>query len=330
MIAFIICTNGYGHLRRSLLISNELYKKYNVESTFFFPKKKFKDFTKSFLKNRSNFKLPKLIDFSTETSIIDWKEKRATNWTKKELNLDKYSLIVSDNLIEILKFDKKAIIIGSFLWHHQFNYKEIFDNSELILAKYNPLIISNKYFTPDYMSNYKNNIKVGFNYIKPINNSYNKKSILIANGKEKKDDDRVIELINILNLRQNNNFESIFLEPRLYSDKLNQIFKKADFDEKMYSKISHAIIRPGLGTITDCISNNVRIISFDKWEINELNFNIECLKKIELIDVFKDNHEIIRFLENSDLKLKKYNKKEIDFNGSEETAKIIFDLLNDY
>ena len=328
MIAFIICTNGYGHLRRSLLISNELYKKYNVESTFFFPKKKFKDFTKSFIKNRSNFKLPELIDFSTETSIINWKEKRATNWTKKELNLDNYSLIVSDNLVETLEFDKKTVIIGSFLWHHQFNDKEIFDNSELILAKYNPLIISNKYFTPDYMFNYKNNIKVGFNYIKPKNISVNKKSILIANGKEKNDDDRIVELINLLNHRKNNNFESIFLEPRLYSDKLSPIFKKADFDEKMYSKISHAIIRPGLGTITDCISNNVKIISYDNWEINELNFNIKCLDKINLIDVFENNNEIVRFLENINFNLKSHIK-EIDFNGSEETAEIIFNYLNE-
>ena len=328
MIAFIICTNGYGHLRRSLLISNELYKKYNVESTFFFPKKKFKDFTKSFIKNRSNFKLPELIDFSTETSIINWKEKRATNWTKKELNLDNYSLIVSDNLVETLEFDKKTVIIGSFLWHHLFNDKEIFDNSELILAKYNPLIISNKYFTPDYMFNYKNNIKVGFNYIKPKNISVNKKSILIANGKEKNDDDRIVELINLLNHRKNNNFESIFLEPRLYSDKLSPIFKKADFDEKMYSKISHAIIRPGLGTITDCISNNVKIISYDNWEINELNFNIKCLDKINLIDVFENNNEIVRFLENINFNLKSHIK-EIDFNGSEETAEIIFNYLNE-
>ena len=329
MIAFIICTNGFGHLRRSLLISDELFKKYNVESTFFFPKIKFIDFTKSFLKNRSNFKLPELIDFNTETSIKDWKEKRGTNWIKKDLNLDKYSLVVSDNLLETLEFNKTAIIIGSFLWHHQFSDKEIFDNSELMIAKNNPIIISNKYFTPDYMSNYKNNIKVGFNYRRPNQNSQIKKSILIANGKEEKDDSRAIELINLINLRQNNNLESIFLEPRLYNDKLSPIFKKADFDEQMYSKISHAIIRPGLGTITDCISNNVRIISYNKWEMNELNFNIECLDKIDLIDVFENNKEIVRFLEDVNFNLKPYNTKDIDFNGSEETAKIIFDYLNE-
>ena len=205
MIAFIICTNGFGHLRRSLLISNELFKKYNVESTFFFTKIKFIDFTKSFIKNRSNFKLPELIDFNTETSIKDWKEKRATNWIKKDLNLDKYSIVVSDNLVETLEFDKKTVITGSFLWHHQFNDEEVFDDSESILAKYNPLIISNKYFTPDYMYNYKNNIKVGFNYRRPNQNSKIKKSILIANGKEEKDDSRVVELINLINLKQNNN-----------------------------------------------------------------------------------------------------------------------------
>ena len=179
------------------------------------------------------------------------------------------------------------------------------------------------------MYNYKNNIKVGFNYMKPNQNTEIKKSILIANGKEEKDDDRAIELINLLNLRQNNNFESVFLEPRLYNDKLSPIFKKADFDEKMYSKISHAIIRPGLGTITDCISNDVRIISYDNWEINELNFNIECLDKINLIDVFENNNEIVRFLNSINFNLKSYNTKEIDFNGSEETAKIIFDYLNE-
>ena len=49
-------------------------------------------------------------------------------------------------------------------------------------------------------------------------------------------------------------FDKILVEPELYSSKLPSFFSKASYDDKMYKNTVAAIVRPGLGTVTKCLT----------------------------------------------------------------------------
>ena len=84
-IALIACTNGYGHIRRLLYISQS-FKRKDVQPFLFAPEK-----VTRYLGKKFGIKLPIIIDFDTQTKIDDWKNGRASDWINKIEDLSKLS-----------------------------------------------------------------------------------------------------------------------------------------------------------------------------------------------------------------------------------------------
>ena len=72
----------------------------------------------------------------------------------------------------------------------------------------------------------------------------------------------------------------VFLEPRFYKAELKKynVFK-ATYDEKMYNKLAIAIIKPGLGTIRDCLSRGITIFTYTRGSNKEFYYNARTLEK---------------------------------------------------
>ena len=89
------------------------------------------------------------------------------------------------------------------------------------------------------------------------------------------------ELKNIpLILTQRDNLKNpIYLEPRYYNNKLKKYnIHKADYDDKMYQKVAIAIIKPGLGTITDCLLRGITIVTYTRGQNKEFTENAKILE----------------------------------------------------
>jgi hypothetical protein len=326
MIAFVACSNGLGHIKRIITICNYIYSNYGITGTVFAPKKKFDHLTKILKKQKDIIYIPKLIDFDTETSIDSWGNSSSKNWKQTIPSLESFKLVVSDNLLEILELRSDAIILASFFWDQIVIKNDLTTKRKNLIKKYNPLIIGNKYLslTPK-TKNYRG---VGFCLAKRQLSHKTKKNLLISGGKDGSDDKLINEIVKYFINNKPSSIDYILLEPRLFNISMPKYFKKADFSSDMYNSIIMAIIRPGLGTVTDCLNHQAFILSFKNFNNYELNQNIRNLKKLGVGDVFENMLELSLIIEKFGLKKNIFyeNLSKIDFNGTKQTSEIIYKI----
>ena len=124
----------------------------------------------------------------------------------------------------------------------------------------------------------------------------------------------------------------IFLDKNISNTykKINML--KADFTEEMYKRISCAIIRPGIGTITDALYNRVKIFCIFESNNFEMKSNFEKLFFAGLVNNCRSFDEIIRSIMNyieDKIKIQEYldQIKKIDFDGAHQSAQILLETF---
>lgn len=173
--------------------------------------------------------------------------------------------IISDNIHQFTKLDKNIFIYANFFWEKIYNPQK---KIELNLKK-NDRIFSNYIFKSKHIKTSKLIKTPFFENQKKIKK--NKTKILISFGTAR----FFLDKNQILLLKKNlasfffKNYE-FYLDPIVYDkiDKKKNI-SKAKYDQKMYDNTRYAIIKPGMGTVEECLKNNIEIISFTK------NLNLE-------------------------------------------------------
>ncbi len=137
--ALIACSNGLGHFRRIFILAKVLANK-KVKVTIFAPLRYILVFNKS---NCTSTSIT-MVDFDTQTSAINWTNGNEQNWYKLLPDLSEFDIVVSDNLIEILKVRHDAWLLGSFFWHESIYRlpKKLIKESRELLLEYKPRMIS--------------------------------------------------------------------------------------------------------------------------------------------------------------------------------------------
>ena len=323
MIAFISCSNGLGHIKRIILVCNYLNKTYGFKSTIYAPKLKFNHMIGILLRQNDIQYIPELIVFDTNTKIENWKNGTYSDWKKKIQDLDRFKLVISDNLLEILDLRSDAIISASFFWSHIVSDQDLKQKNQKLIEKYNPIVIGNKYMSLDPL--YKNFNGIGFCVSKKQPDYFEKKNLLVSAGKDGSDDKLIKDIVTYFSANKPSNINSIFLEPRMFNESLPEYFKKADFTLEMYKSVLIAVIRPGLGTITDCLNHGIYILSSANFKNKELSENAFNLKKLGLGDVFRNIlqlEDLINGFENFKDNFKQ-NLTSVDFHGTEQFGDIL-------
>lgn len=298
-IAFFCCSNGYGHFKRVLSIAELLKDVYDVH--IYCEKYQFDKFKPDLKVNFHFYKI----------SNIRWDETLNTN----KVNFEDYykwcslygpiactyDKVISDNIIGLLRFCKKVIISGSFLWkdvfYSKFGKNKITDFDNELLDKYSPTIITNKYLETQSLVDYKNTRKFGFGC----------KDIKV----------KLFEIKKIVAFTPSLNYNNLYKE--FISNIPNKIFN----DISIVDNCAYAV-RPGGGMFTHCVENFIPIIALyhdnDSSEIKELANKVE-----ELGLGFKQNIEEkfnkIKFnaLKNNHI----YNKVSLDKGAYQEIAKFL-------
>jgi len=228
---------------------------------------------------------PKVIDFDTKTRISNWVDGSAADWTFNLPNMDHYDIVISDNLIDILKVRSDAWISGSFFWHKALIgcSKEISQISEELLQKNKPRVISSRMFSASYLKNNTIQHEVGlFGQLSQVaTNKIRRNSALISCGQGA--DEGVVRLFSEFIERivhyDNIPFEVVWVDPIIFPRlKVPCWMKMADYTSDMYESISVAIIRPGIGTVTDSLTFGAKLFMY--YESNNLEMS-ENAKRIE-------------------------------------------------
>lgn len=298
-IGFFINSNGYGHYDRCMQIASHLDS--NIHITFygkFFQYKKighpgnatFIASNEDTIRWDKNIKLNK-VNFKTYKGGLKEHKQR----------LKKHDLVVSDNIVGILKYRPDAILSGSFFWKDvyfkKFGNNKLTDFDNNLLEKYNPLIITNKYFETGSVKQYNHKLQFGIGC-----------------------------KLNPFTYKKTNKI--LFIEPSLnyidtYKDFVNKIHTKVNTDINIIEN-SIMVARPGGGIITYCVKNQIPLIAL--YDENDSNEILELADKIEELNIgVKQNVE--NPFNNPFTSNINYLKLDIESNGFKLTANYLNKLL---
>lgn len=286
-IAFIPCQNGLGHIVRLLRIA-KFFSKRGHKIDFYLNKKK------NFKINYFNISIKYL---NIPTDLNDYKNGiYAKRISKIELP-KKYDFYLSDNLFEFYKIPKNFILSANFFWHKIF-YNKISNKKILEIKKKKNLIFSNYLFSNLKLNNKKYKIKfTGFVGKFEGKKIFNQKSILLTNGTTSSETEMIIEIIKKINCSKIN-IKKIYVDKDVYNyaKYFFHNLSVANYDKRMFCDIFCAIIRPGLGTITDCLRYAIPILALnDRLNVKneELKFNIKIIKSYGFGKEVKNIKEVI-------------------------------------
>jgi len=333
-LGIIVCNNGLGHIKRVLWVLKNLIEicDFDIRVDIFVNTDKLKYFSKDQLNVFSN--INHKVRFNNISAEIINYENEFIN--KYKSSIETSDLIWSDNLLFPIKYCKNVVLTGSFIWPELIKNENTIEEMHCFI-KSKPLMIGNKYFATSVVRNNSEFYGVGLHsnlFFDPITRY--EKALLLSFGKSKYGEELMNENFDdIKNKLLSSSFDhDYYVEPKFYRKiSKNKSIKKATYSNRMYSKVQAAVIRPGMGTICDCLSKGIKIFSFHD-ENYEMNHNSSILKNMGLGLPFKSPVDALDAAMNyfEDIKQQRefINKlKKLDFDGLMQTAKKINTLFYD-
>jgi len=307
-LAFFVCSNGLGHFSRVLRITKHLTSVYDVH--IYCEKFQYDKF-----KPNSNAKF-----IFYQLSNIKWDEALSTNKPNSERYHKwcalygpaslKYDIVISDNIVGLLRYRTDIILSGSFLWkdvfYNKFKENKITEVDTELIEKFNPLVLTNKYVETGSLKTYNNKKGFGWGCDIKNNNTWDiSKKIVLAKPS-----------LNYLD-SYNKFFDKI--------DSLNLNFRIETSVHKTANCIF--IVRPGVGMLTHCIENNIPIIAL--YDMNDSNEIIELAKRVDSLGVGYSHNvnkrfDIKKFMDNTGNTI--YNKVRFEKEGYKKIAEYIKQL----
>ena len=300
-LAILVSANGFGHIRRQILIARELMLRHkNLQTTFALTDRQYQRFK---LEIESLGELAKAAIGLTEDSVR-WRNdagsytaENLNGWEsewEQDTNLINSDFVISDNLVGVLKRRPDALLSGSFLWHEVIseflNQNEScreFVNREIELLKRNkPRMICNQSLASNAVMNLTNPIGTSW-MIEDTNNrapSEIRQSILVHGGGTRSLDSEVLEIASML---RQENFEA-------FTDLENDNCS-FDYQEETWQKIGVVVCRPGAGTATECVRWKIPMLVLRDKRNSEAEFNAEVLIRLGIA------HELLNRQSNEDL-----------------------------
>ena len=265
-VALIACPNGFGHTRRLLCLAEQLiFHGHTVTLFASIPK------ASSLIKKLNITLIPHIEHFNPKISHYDW--------TTPDIlplsifpNLTVYDFVVSDNLLDILSIRSDAFIYASFFWHRVFNGtpRSKVDYYSNIVNYTQTKFFASRLFAAPYIRTL-NSLHLD-PLFKPKNfihiNTPKPSSIILSIGKGSQLTSVLSNFLESIGVEASNPNLSVFIEPELYNSNLPSNFEIATYSYDMYARSKVAVVRPGVGTVTDCLLNSV--IPFLFYEENNL------------------------------------------------------------
>jgi hypothetical protein len=255
-IAVIACDNGFGHVRRCAAIAAALRDR-GATCDLFAP---------AHLASRLD---GPIIEFRTHSTPTGWRAGAddTVDWQDRLPDLEPYDFVLADSLPEILERRSDAILIGHFLWTQVLpdaNSAHV-ARIEKLLERYRPQMLGTGFLASDSLKAKTSYIDVGFfgaaefDFLPAVRND-----LLISSGRGAEDDAgaplrKIVEVL-AAGARPPAPFNVIHVEPSLLPTNPPRWMVPASYAPAMYRGLAAAILRPGAGTITECVCRAVWMI----------------------------------------------------------------------
>ena len=307
-LAFYTCSNGFGHYNRSLEIASYLIDSFDI--TIYCEQYQIDKF-------KSKLKV-KFVPYTTPN--IRWDRVLSTGNIAYQQYLDwieayskdsnKYDVVISDNIVGLLRYNPNVILVGSFFWKDvffdKFGINKVSTLDEELIETHKPYICTNKYVETGSVSRYLWKKQFGFGF---------KEHSTTNTGKIEK----------IVSVKPSLNYNDDYLEYqrnfRIFIDKSTSLSTSTNIKDKVNCLY---VIRPGVGMITHCVENRIPILALysqkDSTEIIELANKVEELGIGIKVDIDKEfNLSRMSSIEDNAI----YNKVSFELNGYKDISEFI-------
>ena len=249
-IGIYVCSNGYGHFHRMLQVCAHL------------PFHEIDIHCERYQYNRFKPTQDNINFIFYKESNIRWDRKRVGKIDVS--GIDKYDRVITDNLVEVLKYRPDALLSGSFLWsdiwREKYGDNDFSDEQDKIFHDVKPRVVCNGDVVFGQLKKYQNKVDIGWGCKDKSINDFNL--------------NRLVCITPSLNYTEK--YTEKFLEIRNeYQDDVDFSFNINHTDNSMF------VIRPGLGMITTCVSHRIPIVALwdedDSIEIQHLAHKVKEL-----------------------------------------------------
>jgi len=225
--------------------------------------------------------------------LLDWHR------TIRSWNLEDFDYVLSDNLVEPLLYSERVTLCGSFLWHDVLS--EAFPDNKFIarysswckdlLAAAPPHMIANRYFVTPAVLEQANVHQVGlvpFCEARRAGRTNNlPRRVLIALGRAQSANG-ITDLLGRAASQMIANGMEVFAAEAIFQTLQTKCpgIQFRSFGDDSLETIDLAVIRGGLGTISDCIASKVPMLYVDDSS-PEIRYNQKRLNEMGVAAPFE-------------------------------------------
>ena len=330
-ISYIVCDHGLGHLRRACLVACEL-KTLGLSVTIYSPISNFQ----RLLRANPQFRDISCIPFHTNTSkqSIGGYQSPSAFLLSRLSCLPLADIVVSDNLPDVLYLRPDAVILAHFFWHDIFKLRTFFNgylfSCDHILTLHRPTIIGSGLFAMPYVKR-----QAGFKHVglfTDFNTEYAResyeKSLLITAGTTPMLRKTLLSVACFIIRSKPISLFKLYLDPDIYTTGMPTWVVAADYTISMFSRISIAICRPGLGIVSELLARRIYILALHELDNAEMYYNSVVLEQVgagQRIPYPFDFEYIIELVYQrlSDKTVLSSDCASLSFDGARETAHLI-------
>jgi hypothetical protein len=284
-VAVVACDHGLGHVRRCLLVSAELRAR-GAEVTLLAPSAAVERLMTTLELDRALAGL-RVIDFASGTSPAALRagDPRTVAWHERLPSLDAYDVVLVDTLPDAVEVRPDSVLLAQFLWH---DVLEGVDASYRAAAAERtarmvrvlgsepfamPVVVTHPAFRPVGLFG-----RAGA----PVraDRAQTGHELLVAGGGTGALHERLRALVDRLIAQRPVAVERLHVDATLMPDAAPSWVVPARHDAAMYERVTAAVVRPGLGTITELLASGATVWSTYEAGNVELAHNAAVLVQL--------------------------------------------------
>lgn len=331
-VAIVVCNSGFGHLRRVFAVLKKLIDMdlFDAKYILFADEEHVKSLKHEL--DKIDIKNNEIILMHINSELYGYEKEFTTNYRDVIANVD---YVWSDNMVFPLVYNKNTILSGSFLW---MQINEYFASDKRIVAEYNPIMIACKYFTLPSLKQLTRIREVGiYDYYSVEIDTPKKRKLLLSCGRTQtalKEFHSHADKIRAICAKIKN--VEIVVDEIIY--KMLQgcacVRRITPFSEDVFRDINAAVIRPGIGSISDVIVKGGRLFPVVLDDNDEVKHNAAMIEKMGIgegaMSIERALEAGLHYLDDTIAQNQhKENLRKLQFDGVKDTADIISSFILD-
>lgn len=282
-IAILACSNGLGHITRVMRIVKFLRENgYDKKITIFSSEEKIRHLL---TKNHYSLKGIAISEFRYPADTRSGVPLTSKGWLHvREPNLDAYDYVWSDNYADVLRSRPDTFFTGSFFWHEvlEAHAPDQFGDSarqtRLLLKKIKPLMAGNEYLSTNEVKALTRFVPVGFYARDPIVALCASPNVLLSCGLGGEENESAKDAVLDIIKKGRRPTGKLFVEPSILPTRRPRWVVEASYSDDMFRSCMAAVIRPGIGTVSDAVVARSKIFSFSNSGSYEMSNNGKLLE----------------------------------------------------